>query len=86
MFLAVNHQASEEHFKVGYQEAMGEAVRFLVEVRGYSPADPLCVQMTSHMQRHVEAVTKGKNCHHFFPLHQVLALDIGNLTYTVCFN
>lgn len=59
-FLALERQTGEEHFRAGYREAMDEAARFLVEVRGYSPSDGLCLQMTSHMQRHVEAVTKGK--------------------------
>lgn len=61
LFLAADRQAGEEHFRAGYSEAVSEAVRFLVEVRGYSPSDRLCMQMTSHMQRHVDAVTKGKN-------------------------
>ncbi|XP_041976148.1 uncharacterized protein LOC121730962 isoform X2 [Aricia agestis] len=48
-----------EPYRVGYQEAVGEAVRFLVEVQGFGPADGLCVQMAAHLQRHCEIVTKA---------------------------
>ncbi|CAF4755856.1 unnamed protein product [Pieris macdunnoughi] len=57
---AAERQVVEDHFKAGYQEAVGEAVRFLVEVQGFGPADGLCVQLASHMQRHCEGVTKGE--------------------------
>ncbi|XP_047515729.1 transcription factor cwo isoform X2 [Pieris napi] len=57
---AAERQVVEDHFKAGYQEAVGEAVRFLVEVQGFGPADGLCVQLASHMQRHFEGVTKGE--------------------------
>ncbi|XP_045764922.1 transcription factor cwo isoform X1 [Maniola jurtina] len=55
---AAERQAGEE-FRAGYQEAVAEAVRFLVEVQGFGPGDGLCVQLASHMQRHCDAVTKG---------------------------
>ncbi|XP_048485146.1 transcription factor cwo isoform X2 [Plutella xylostella] len=47
-----------DHFKAGFQEAVAEAVRFLVEVQGLGPADGLCVQLASHMQRHCDRMTK----------------------------
>ncbi|XP_023940036.2 transcription factor cwo isoform X2 [Bicyclus anynana] len=55
---AAERQASDE-FRGGYQEAVAEAVRFLVDVQGFSPADGLCVQLATHLQRHCDGVTKG---------------------------
>ncbi|XP_026751121.2 transcription factor cwo isoform X2 [Galleria mellonella] len=57
---AAERQVSEENFRAGYQEAVAEAVRFLVEIQGYGRNDGLCVQLASHLQRHCEAVTKGE--------------------------
>lgn len=57
--LAADRQ-NEDAFRAGYQEAVGEAVRFLVEVKGYDPGDGHCMALTSHLQRHVEGVIKGK--------------------------
>lgn len=56
--LVVERQTGDD-FKAGYQEAVAEAVRFLVEVQGYGQNDGLCVSMSSHLQRHCESVTKG---------------------------
>ncbi|XP_037299084.1 transcription factor cwo isoform X3 [Manduca sexta] len=56
---AAERQAGED-YRAGYQEAVAEAVRFLVEVQGYGPGDGLCVSMASHLQRHCEVVTKGE--------------------------
>ncbi|XP_072941136.1 uncharacterized protein [Epargyreus clarus] len=57
---AAERQAGEEHFRAGFQEALGEAVRFLVDVHGHGPGDGLCVQLASHLQRHCEIVIKGE--------------------------
>ncbi|KAM3961902.1 transcription factor cwo [Aphomia sociella] len=56
---AAERQVGEENFRAGYQEAVAEAVRFLVDMQGYGRGDGLCVQLASHLQRHCEAVTKG---------------------------
>ncbi|XP_021202686.1 transcription factor cwo isoform X2 [Bombyx mori] len=56
-------RTSGEEYRAGYQEAVAEAVRFLVEVQGYGPGDGLSVSMTSHLQRHCEAITKGEPVH-----------------------
>ncbi|XP_063360845.1 transcription factor cwo isoform X3 [Cydia amplana] len=56
---AADRVAGEE-FRAGFQEAVAEAARFLAEVQGYGPADGLCVQLASHLQRHVEMITKGE--------------------------
>ncbi|XP_038210373.1 transcription factor cwo isoform X3 [Zerene cesonia] len=56
---AAERQAVED-FKAGYGDALGEAVRFLVEVQGFGPADGLCVQLAAHLQRHCDVVTKGE--------------------------
>lgn len=58
--LAAERQLGEDHFRAGYQDAVAEVLRFLVEVHGYGPGDGLCVQLAAHMQRHCEAVGKGK--------------------------
>ncbi|CAB3228046.1 unnamed protein product [Arctia plantaginis] len=57
---AADRQLGEDHFRAGYQDAVSEVLRFLVEVQGYGPGDGLCVQLAAHMQRHCEAVAKGE--------------------------
>nr|XP_049703157.1 transcription factor cwo isoform X1 [Helicoverpa armigera] len=57
---AAERGAGEEHFRAGYQDAVAEVMRFLVEVHGYGPGDGLCVQLAAHMQRHCEAIAKGE--------------------------
>lgn len=57
--LAADRQLGEDHFRAGYQDAVSEVLRFLVEVQGYGLGDGLCVQLAAHMQRHCEAVAKG---------------------------
>ncbi|XP_013134352.1 PREDICTED: uncharacterized protein LOC106100150 isoform X3 [Papilio polytes] len=49
--------AGEGHYRAGYQEAVGEALRYLSEAHGY-PADGLCAQLATHLQRHCDHVTK----------------------------
>jgi hypothetical protein len=51
----------QDDYRMGYQEAAAEAVRFLVEVQGYGPSDGLCAQLATHLQRHSELVTKGQS-------------------------
>ncbi|XP_075970190.1 transcription factor cwo isoform X2 [Anticarsia gemmatalis] len=58
---AAERQLGEEHFRAGYQDAVAEVLRFLVEVQGYGPGDGLCAQLAAHMQRHCDAVTKGES-------------------------
>ncbi|XP_047985962.1 transcription factor cwo isoform X4 [Leguminivora glycinivorella] len=53
-------RAAGEEFRAGFQEALAEAARFLVEVQGHGPADGLCVKLASHLQRHMEMITKGE--------------------------
>ncbi|XP_050557563.1 transcription factor cwo isoform X3 [Spodoptera frugiperda] len=57
---AADRGLGEEHFRAGYQDAVAEVMRFLVEVHGYGPGDGLCVQLAAHMQRHCEALAKGE--------------------------
>lgn len=57
--VAADRGLGEEHFRAGYQDAVAEVMRFLVEVHGYGPGDGLCVQLAAHMQRHCEALAKG---------------------------
>lgn len=55
---ACERQAGEENFRAGYQEAVGEALRYLAEGQGYN-AESLCTQLSAHLQRHCEIITKG---------------------------
>ncbi|XP_013178013.1 PREDICTED: uncharacterized protein LOC106125381 isoform X1 [Papilio xuthus] len=53
----VQASAGEGHYRAGYQEAVGEALRYLSEAHGY-PADGLCAQLATHLQRHCDHITK----------------------------
>ncbi|KAE8749724.1 clockwork orange-like [Frankliniella occidentalis] len=48
-----------EHYRLGYQECMQEAMHFLVEVEGYLAKDSLCVKLISHLQKHCDRIVKG---------------------------
>ncbi|XP_026328943.1 hairy/enhancer-of-split related with YRPW motif protein [Hyposmocoma kahamanoa] len=54
---ATERQGEEYH--AGYQEAVTEAVRYLVEVQGYGPGDALSAQLAAHLHRHREHIIKG---------------------------
>ncbi|XP_050680778.1 transcription factor cwo isoform X3 [Leptidea sinapis] len=62
-------QAVEDQYRAGYQEAVGEAVRFLVEVQGFGPGDGLCVQLASHLQRHSQHVSNANGLREKSRLH-----------------
>ena len=49
-----------EHYRLGYQECLSEAMHFLVEVEGYFAGDSLCVKLISHLQKHCDKIVKGK--------------------------
>lgn len=48
-----------EHYRLGYQECLSEAMHFLVEVEGYFAGDSLCVKLISHLQKHCDKIVKG---------------------------
>lgn len=48
-----------EHYRLGYQECLSEAMHFLVEVEGFFAGDPLCVQLINHLQKHCDKILKG---------------------------
>ncbi|KAJ9587604.1 hypothetical protein L9F63_018986, partial [Diploptera punctata] len=48
-----------EHYRLGYQECLSEAMHFLVEVEGFFAGDPFCVQLINHLQKHCEKILKG---------------------------
>ncbi|XP_050680858.1 transcription factor cwo isoform X4 [Leptidea sinapis] len=66
---AAERQAVEDQYRAGYQEAVGEAVRFLVEVQGFGPGDGLCVQLASHLQRHSQHVSNANGLREKSRLH-----------------
>ncbi|KDR16323.1 Hairy/enhancer-of-split related with YRPW motif protein 2 [Zootermopsis nevadensis] len=48
-----------EHYRLGYQECLSEAMHFLVEVEGFFAGDTLCVQLINHLQKHCDKILKG---------------------------
>ncbi|XP_056635784.1 transcription factor cwo isoform X1 [Diorhabda sublineata] len=50
---------STEHYRLGYQECMSEAMRFMVEVEGHFPREPICVRLLNHLQKHGEAISRA---------------------------
>ena len=49
----------KRQFRVGYQEAMSESIRFLVELEGHFAGDGLCLRMVNHMHQHYEKLDKS---------------------------
>lgn len=47
------------HYRLGYQECMSEAMRFLVEVEGRFPREPICVRLLGHLQTHCDNICRG---------------------------
>lgn len=45
---------SEEHFRLGFNECMSEAMHFLVEEEGMYPGDSLCIRILKHLRTHSE--------------------------------
>ena len=53
-----------EHYRLGYQECLSEAMHFLVEVEGFFAGDPLCLRLINHLQKHCEKILKGEQSGH----------------------
>lgn len=49
-----------EHYRLGYQECLSEAMHFLVEVEGFFAGDPLCLRLINHLQKHCDKILKGE--------------------------
>ncbi|CAK1603838.1 unnamed protein product [Parnassius mnemosyne] len=83
---ASEKQAGEERFRAGYQEAVGEALRYLAETHGF-PADGICAQLASHLKRHCEIITKGEaprhNSRSFGSSSETASSSSSSLSYTV---
>ncbi|KAJ8920234.1 hypothetical protein NQ315_011895 [Exocentrus adspersus] len=47
-----------EHYRLGYQECMSEAMRFMVEVEGHFPREAVCVRLLNHLQKHCESISR----------------------------
>ncbi|KRT80843.1 HLH domain containing protein [Oryctes borbonicus] len=54
----MKHLQHLDHYRLGYQECMSETMRFLVEVEGRFPREPLCVRLLAHLQQHCDSLTK----------------------------
>ncbi|XP_031332268.1 transcription factor cwo isoform X2 [Photinus pyralis] len=52
------HVASSEHYRLGYQECMSEAMRFLVEVEGHFPREAICIRLLTHLQKHCDTLSR----------------------------
>lgn len=52
-----------KHFKLGYQEAMSEAIRFMVEFEGLFAGDGLCLRMVNHLHKHIDSLDQDAGGH-----------------------
>ncbi|KAF5303842.1 hypothetical protein FQR65_LT08099 [Abscondita terminalis] len=52
------HISTSEHYRLGYQECMSEAMRFLVEVEGHFPREAICIRLLTHLQKHCETLSR----------------------------
>ncbi|XP_014210849.1 transcription factor cwo-like isoform X2 [Copidosoma floridanum] len=48
--------SAAEYYKLGYQDCLGEAMHFLVEVEGFFARDNLVVQLIEHLKKHCNKV------------------------------
>ncbi|CAH1156039.1 unnamed protein product [Phaedon cochleariae] len=58
-YLQQDHATPTEHYRLGYQECMSEAMRFMVEVEGRFPREAVCVRLLNHLQKHCESVSRA---------------------------
>lgn len=52
-------QNHKHQYRLGFQECMSEAVRFLVEIEGFYANDGLCFRLVNHLQKHYDKVSGG---------------------------
>ncbi|KAJ3626752.1 hypothetical protein MTP99_017226 [Tenebrio molitor] len=57
-YLQQEHGSPSEHYRLGYQECMSEAMRFMVEVEGHFPREGICVRILNHLQKHCESLSR----------------------------
>nr|CAH7729213.1 unnamed protein product [Callosobruchus chinensis] len=58
-YLQQEHGNPTEHYRLGYQECMSEAMRFMVEVEGHFPREAVCVRLLNHLQKHCETISRA---------------------------
>ncbi|XP_074029749.1 transcription factor cwo isoform X1 [Leptinotarsa decemlineata] len=58
-YLQQEHGNPSEHYRLGYQECMSEAMRFMVEVEGHFPREAVCVRLLNHLQKHCETISRA---------------------------
>ncbi|KAL3269498.1 hypothetical protein HHI36_008564 [Cryptolaemus montrouzieri] len=46
-----------EQYRLGYQECMSEAMRFMVEVEGHFSHEAVCVRLLTHLQKHCASLS-----------------------------
>lgn len=55
----LDHDERQRQFRLGYQECLSEAIRFLVEIEGLFTGDGLCSRMMDFLQTHMNSLQKG---------------------------
>ncbi|CAH1102534.1 unnamed protein product [Psylliodes chrysocephalus] len=60
-YLQQEHGNPTEHYRLGYQECMSEAMRFMVEVEGHFPREAICVRLLTHLQKHCESISRSSS-------------------------
>lgn len=55
----LEHEERVRQFRLGFQECLSEAVRFLVEIEGLFTGDGLCRRMMDHLHNHMASMNNG---------------------------
>lgn len=55
----LDEEERRRHYRLGYQECLSEAVRFLVEIEGLLAGDGICRRLMDHLQIHMENLDNG---------------------------
>ncbi|KAL1494907.1 hypothetical protein ABEB36_010419 [Hypothenemus hampei] len=65
-----------EHYRLGYQECISEAMRFMVEVEGHFPREPVCMRLLNHLQKHCEQISKAAPAYPMSPLEPIASFPV----------
>lgn len=58
-YLQQEHSNPLEQYRLGYQECMSEAMRFMVEIEGHFPRESICVRLLGHLQKHCDSLSRS---------------------------
>jgi len=59
----LDHEERIRQYRLGYQECLSEAIRFLVEIEGLFTGDGLCRRMMDYLHTHMTTLQKGIQFH-----------------------